>query len=214
MRSTLDLAQFSTEMTWKTAISILSDSLNSDRLLPLSRHPLGFLRGDITSNGKLALRLHIWSDLQRYEQHPLWPIHSHSFDLISVVLVGAVRNQIYALNFESNEPSSRIYGASYEGSQSVLAATDTLCLLGTTESQTIHAGGTYSISHGVYHQTIVPIGTFAATLVLTTQVGGVAGVLGDAKGAQEYRYARKPIADAEARTALNALRKRLSAISI
>ena len=61
-------------------------------------HPNGFIQFDVIPG---ALRLNIWPD-QPIPGHPgrIHPIHNHSFDLHSVVLVGALTNVTYSLRQE------------------------------------------------------------------------------------------------------------------
>jgi hypothetical protein len=61
-------------------------------------HPNGFIQFDIEPG---VLRLNVWPD-QPIPGHPgrIHPIHNHSFDLYSVILVGALTNITYNIRQE------------------------------------------------------------------------------------------------------------------
>jgi|SRR5271157_1905526 len=81
----------------------IKEIVSTDYLKSLGRkprvHPNGFIQFDVEPG---VLRLNIWPD-QVIEGHPgrIHPIHNHSFDLHSVILVGALTNVTYSLRQEA-----------------------------------------------------------------------------------------------------------------
>ncbi|NVI87072.1 hypothetical protein [Actinomadura sp. BRA 177] len=56
------------------------------------RHPLGFLCLPVERSGDLGVCLHIWTPEVRPAPSTTSPVHCHSWDLLSFVLYGTVRN--------------------------------------------------------------------------------------------------------------------------
>ncbi len=60
------------------------------------RHPLGFLCFPVLRGDNLGVCVHIWTEGVRAEPTTS-PMHAHSWDLVSYVLYGTVRNDIIEL---------------------------------------------------------------------------------------------------------------------
>ncbi|MBO2449724.1 hypothetical protein J4573_21660 [Actinomadura barringtoniae] len=56
------------------------------------RHPLGFLCLPVERSGEYGVCLHIWTPEVRAAETTTSPVHCHSWDLVSFVLYGTVRN--------------------------------------------------------------------------------------------------------------------------
>src|SRR6266478_2609078 len=61
-------------------------------------HPYGFLIFKLGSGGNgETIRLHVWPRGHRHMQLPVWPIHSHPWDLQSRVICGRLRVTEYSV---------------------------------------------------------------------------------------------------------------------
>jgi hypothetical protein len=134
------------------------DILSVEQLasLPFNRHPLGFVHVLIDEENGYALRLHIWSDLFRYEQQPYWPIHNHKFDLISRVLTGTLTNRSYRVQQTDEKTSYRLYDITYELDGSTISPSDIRVAVDLCESEQVTAPHWYRIDAGTFHDTSVP----------------------------------------------------------
>jgi hypothetical protein len=197
MREAAALAELFREFDADRAVSFLRRSdLSTAQVL---KHPLGFAYTVLRREDQYALRLHIWPDRVRYEQHPFWPIHNHKFDLLSVVLAGSLTNRSYQIRDAGENPTFRLYRVMYEIEGSVMSATERTVDLELAAIERISAHGKYSVAAGTFHQTIVSTGTFTATLALTRDSPADLDIrtIGDIRGQQRYKYARSEILGAE-----------------
>ena len=67
--------------------------------IPTTKHPLGFMHFELTSIVGRApserVRLHLWSQETREWQDRLGTIHSHTWELNSLVLLGGLKDTVY-----------------------------------------------------------------------------------------------------------------------
>jgi hypothetical protein len=167
--------------------------------LPFNRHPLGFAYVLVAKEDSHALRLHIWSDHDRYEQQPYWPIHNHKFDLISRVLSGRLTNRQYRVQPTLKKTTQRLFDITYESEGSIMSPSDIFVSVDFIGSEHITAPNSYRIGAGVFHDTFVPTGVFTATLVITRDSLRDADVktVGDSGNGVRYKYVRDAIAGEE-----------------
>jgi hypothetical protein len=164
-------------------------------------HPYGFAVfkvGQIMDVG--SLRLHIWSAGARValRNHP--PVHEHEWHLAGLVLAGTYVDE----SFE--------FGSADGGSDEVVAihtrdATDLFTPTG--QHGRVHsygrslfsAGEIHFVEAGAYHASPIGLGSFAATLALTSApVQPRRSIVGDAtSAAREYR---RPAVDGSERARL------------
>ena len=151
-------------------------------------HPLGFVSCVIRrKEGEYTTRLHLWPKYERRTKSPHWPIHNHVYDLASCVLSGRVRDTQYRLKDGSDYA---IYSVRYSGENSVLGFTNRRTSIEKVIDEVHEPGEEYSVSLGSFHQTKVPIGESAITIVvLSNFVSDNPLVLG-AVGEQKYQYDR------------------------
>lgn len=118
-------------------------------------HPNGFVQFDIEPG---VLRLNIWPD-QGIEGHPgrVHPIHNHSFDLHSVILVGALTNVTYDLRQEAwIKPTHELHVARHIDQhntvlQPVRGGAGALKVL---KMDTYHPGQDYSLPRAYLHDSL------------------------------------------------------------
>jgi len=155
-------------------------------------HPYGFLIAKPWANEALALRLHIWPVGPRTRQIPDWPVHSHPWDLHSYILKGSAINEIYKIQLVEGQSPRRLYSVGYDGSESVLQATEMGVACELASRQKYIPGDSYRVYADQYHATHVPEEDFAATIVLTSAPKTTPPyVVGQFNFEPQYRYARR-----------------------
>ncbi len=58
------------------------------------RHPLGFICLPVARDGEYGICVHMWTGHTSTVELTTLPMHSHSWDLLSYVLYGEIRNQL------------------------------------------------------------------------------------------------------------------------
>lgn len=153
-------------------------------------HPLGFVSCVIRDEPRcLVVRVHYWPKHERRTKNPDWPIHTHVYDLSSLVLMGRVRDVQYR---EKSGSEYAVYSVSYKDADSSIGRTDRDLSIELSVDQYHVAGEQYFVPVGSFHQTMVPSDETALTLVaLSSFQDKVPLVLGQ-PGDQSYPYNRIP----------------------
>ncbi len=204
------LEEFTKKIDWESAVRVIA-GLPAE--LEAHRHPLGFWHVSLGNTSEGTIRLHLWPRSSRYPQAPHWPIHTHTFDLQSIVLVGSIENRLYTTQ-TAHDGSHRVYEVNYSEADSVLRDTGRIVQASLSGCSAVTARQGYRVSVSEFHETAVPDNCFAATLVLAKQVSrseAVPLVLGDLHGLSEYRYSRSSINENDLRKGLDELRSHLLA---
>ncbi|MFS0752628.1 hypothetical protein [Oceanobacillus sp. 1P07AA] len=155
-------------------------------------HPLGFVHSKLSYIPNIGyLRLHVWLEGDRKTQSPPMPIHDHIFQVNSFILAGSVTNNIYELDSGSGN-LYRTYKAEYNNDGSLLTPTEEILTCNLKNSTNYNKGDFYSVELGVFHETTVENGNFAATLVIETEKDQTIQpkILGPTKNSS-YTYKRK-----------------------
>ncbi len=161
-------------------------------MTPVHRHPLGFRVARLIADDSAALRLHIWPQSSRSAQ-PGFDIHDHAFDLASFVLLGELRQAVYEIA-TSRPATHAVYEVGYDKTGSVLRKSETAVAISPKEKRLLHAGETYSLPAGEFHELDRASAQCAATLVLTMQAGGSPRSLGPLDGPAIIRFERSSYA--------------------
>lgn len=138
------------------------------------RHPLGFLCLPVERSGDLGVCLHIWSPEVPAAPATTSPVHCHSWDLISFVLYGTVRNA----RADVTEPperaadEQRIFEVVSRGGIDELHATSRTVSCTPGDSSVHRTGDAYTLPAGVFHSTFIEGGPDAATIALGRQTPG------------------------------------------
>src|SRR4051812_8770115 len=74
------------------ALGVLNEIAEGRSDVTAVRHPLGFLCLPLERAGEYGVCVHIWSATARHAGNTTSQIHCHSWDLVSHVLYGQVRN--------------------------------------------------------------------------------------------------------------------------
>jgi hypothetical protein len=160
--------------------------------LTVQRHPLGFRVARLMSTGAYSLRLHIWPISSQSAQLG-FEIHDHTFEVRSHALFGELRQTIYSV-VGSSQPEYSLYDVSYDQGGSILIRSRKRVTALVSGRSVIQAGDTYELRAGIFHRLDVAVPACAATLVLTTQVGGLPRSLGPLDGPDIIRFERSSYA--------------------
>lgn len=159
-------------------------------------HPLGFvcfplLRGRVT-----GVCVHVWLS-HRAEFAPeltTSPIHSHSWDLQSLVLFGRIGNELINVRASAAaEATHRVYEIhSAPGADEVTPTA--LCVRSSLQDvRYARAGDVYGLPGGEFHSSVVPDGLDTATVLLASSRGGTDRALGSVEpGHGALRVPRRP----------------------
>jgi hypothetical protein len=150
--------------------------------LPITaiRHPLGFVCLPVLRQGNRGICVHFWTP-RLAQAHPTTSaVHAHSWDLVSYVLFGQVRNEVMSVS--RGEPGSRQAGGAVyrvfevhsRGDLDEIRATSRLVHCHEEKPQVSSAGETYSVPAGTFHATDIPAGLETATVALGTSRAGSA----------------------------------------
>ncbi|WP_240810033.1 hypothetical protein [Actinomadura sp. WMMA1423] len=161
---------------------VLEDAAAGRPDIAAVRHPLGFLCLPLERSGDLGVCLHIWTPEVLPAPSTTSPVHCHSWDLLSFVLYGTVRNVRMEVS-ESSATGSSATGSSATGTQQVfevvsqgdmdeLRATGRTVQCAPANSTTHRTGESYTLPAGVFHSTLIEDGRDAATVALGRQTPG------------------------------------------
>jgi hypothetical protein len=136
------------------------------------RHPLGFLCLPLERTGERGICVHVWSDRLTHAEPTTSATHAHSWDLVSYVLYGTLRNELIAVTDEPRAPTHRVceIGSDAEGDE--IRQTPRLVRRETRASEVHHQGDVYALPAGVFHET-VPEGETATIALGSGRPGAV-----------------------------------------
>jgi hypothetical protein len=151
-------------------------------------HPLGFVSCVIRDEPRDRLvRVHYWPKDERRTKNPDWPIHTHVYDLSSLVLMGRVRDMQYR---KKRGSEYAVYSVSYKDSDSSISRTGQDLSIELSVDQYHVAGQEYLVPVGSFHQTMVPPDESALTLVVLSNFQDKAPLVLGQPGNQSYPYNR------------------------
>lgn len=153
-------------------------------------HPLGFVSCIIYEESKfLTIRVHYWPPGKRRVKNPDWPIHTHCYDLSSLILLGCVQDIQYGTR---TGDSYTVYNVNYyEGGSEIVDTRSNISLVETV-NETRVAGEQYVVNRGIYHQTLVQKNECAVTVVVLSNFSEEAPKVLGTSAAVRYPYDRRP----------------------
>jgi hypothetical protein len=137
------------------ASGVLGEIARGGRNVAAMRHPLGFLCIPVDRTGDQGVCVHVWSDSLPSARPTTSTMHAHSWDLISYVLYGSVRNELIDVTDAPDDPDYRVFEVRSGGDVDELRETPRLvrCEIGAAELN--RQGDTYTLPAGVFHATAV-----------------------------------------------------------
>jgi hypothetical protein len=175
------------------------------------RHPLGFVCLPVQRQGAYGICVHLWTAQRPQPQLTTSPVHSHSWDLLSYVLYGAVRNQLVQVTDAPTAPTHRVFEVLSRGDTDEIRPTGRLVRWAPGAVESTGAGGTYLLAAGEFHMTVVPGGAEAATVVLGRTRSDTADLSLGALGTPAHRIPRQRCAAHETARAAMLVARRLAA---
>ncbi|WP_433324816.1 hypothetical protein [Spirillospora sp. CA-294931] len=161
------------------ARQVLDDVAEGRSDLAAVRHPLGFLCLPVERAGELGVCLHIWSPELRPVATTTSGVHCHSWDLVSFVLYGTLRNvrarlsdTVPNLRPELGGATHRVFEVASRDGVDELRPTGRTVRCTPGDEATFTAGDSYTLPAGVFHSTLIEHGPDAATVALGRQTPG------------------------------------------
>jgi hypothetical protein len=151
----------------------LAEIVAGRRRLAGVRHPLGFVCLPVQRQGDYGVCVHVWAPQLARAQPTTSAIHSHSWDLLSFVLYGAVGNVRLGVVDDPAGATHRLYEVYSGPGFDELRATQRLVRCFERGREEARAGGTYRLAAGEFHESVLIGSPEAATVVLGRGGGGV-----------------------------------------
>lgn len=157
-QSMRDGTAHSTVPDW--AVDALSEIAAGRSSIAGVRHPLGFLCLPMERAGERGVCVHIWSRRLEHGDSTTSATHAHSWDLISYVLFGELRNELVGVTDAPVVPTHRIFEVNSDRCGDEIRRTPRLVRGRRTSSELFRRGDVYSMTAGEFHET-VPLGETA-----------------------------------------------------
>jgi hypothetical protein len=144
----------------------LAELADGRRDLAAVRHPLGFVCLPLERDPEYGVCVHVWApDLVRAEATTS-TVHSHSWDLVSLVLYGQVVNSLSEVTEDVTNGTHRVFEVHSTGPADEIRATERRVRHRPAEQQPVGAGQVYRLPAGRFHTTRIDGDRRAATVVL------------------------------------------------
>ena len=131
-------------------------------------HPLGFCGATIERGSDYHLKVHYWPKGDRRPKTPNWPIHTHRFELESLVLAGKITDVQYRTDKAGSDWNQ--YAVEYIGDEKRNSSWTDACKhanLTEISQTTFQAGDKYRVAKGTAHQSVVSETVATLTFVKT-----------------------------------------------
>lgn len=189
---------------------VLAEVLNGGRALGAVRHPLGFVCFPVHRHGDEGVCVHLWGPRWRLETPTTSPTHCHSWDLLSWVLVGELRNQTLRVD-DTGTPTHRVFEVHSGPDGDEIRATQQLVRVSVAEDTRHRAGESYRLPAGVFHQSVVPDATdMVATVALGRTTPGVVDLSLGGIHTASHHVRRQSCDEADTVRAAEAIRQALA----
>jgi hypothetical protein len=147
-------------------VALLRDVIDGRQPVTAIRHPLGFICLPLERVDDRGICVHLWSGQIAGTQVTTSPVHSHSWDLLSQVLFGQVRNEVLHVFDAPDRPLYRVFEVRSQDEIDEIRATPRLVRTELARAETTTTGHLYTLPAGEFHTTVVAAGDGAATVVL------------------------------------------------
>jgi hypothetical protein len=171
-------------------LTVLDDVAEGRRPLLAVRHPLGFTCLPVERAGPDGICVHAWPADPPPVQPTTSAMHSHSWDLLSHVLYGRVRNELIEVTDAPVDPAWRVYEVHSRGDVDEMAATDRLVSAVTATVESHSAGDSYALRAGGFHTSEVDRGQPAVTVALGRTTPGTCDLSLGAVDGHSHRIRR------------------------
>ncbi|MDL4770922.1 MULTISPECIES: hypothetical protein [Thermomonosporaceae] len=153
---------------------VLADVAAGRSRIAAVRHPLGFLCLPVERSGEFGVCLHLWSPEVRPAPPTTSELHCHSWELLSFVLYGTVRNVRVRVDDAGpgGDPTHRVFEVVSRDDVDELRATGRGVRYTSCGSAAHRTGESYALPAGIFHSTLIEGGRDAATVALGRRTPG------------------------------------------
>lgn len=137
------------------AADVLEEIAAGRRDVAAMRHPLGFVCIPVERVGGRGVCVHVWTENLRTAVPTTSAMHAHSWDLVSYVLYGNLRNELIEVTDAPPEPTHQVFEVRSGDDVDELVPTGRLVGYEVVTAQSRVRGDTYSLPAGVFHATVV-----------------------------------------------------------
>jgi hypothetical protein len=140
------------------AFGVLGEVAQHRTSIAAVRHPLGFVCLPVERTGGAGVCVHVWSERLARASPTTSTMHSHSWDLISYVLYGSVRNEVIEVIDAPDDAAYRVFevrSGGDGGDVDEVRETPRLVRYEIRAAGLSHRGDIYSLAGGVFHATVV-----------------------------------------------------------
>lgn len=116
------------------------------------RHPLGFICFPLERTGERGICVHVWSDRLTHARPTTSKTHAHSWDLLSFVLYGSLRNELVGVTDADDRPTHRVFEVGTRPDGDEIRRTPRLVRRHPRASELHRRGEVYSLPAGVFHE--------------------------------------------------------------
>ncbi|MEW9531418.1 hypothetical protein [Microbispora sp. NPDC049125] len=148
------------------ASGVLGDIAGGRSGVRAVRHPLGFVCLPLERAGELGVCLHLWSATLPQARSTTSQVHCHSWDLVSHVLYGEVRNVHAVVTDAARDATHRVFEVVSTPDGDVIRPTGRTVRYAAGQAELFGPGDTYTLSAGAFHSSVIPEGGEAATVAL------------------------------------------------
>lgn len=143
------------------------DEIAGDRAsVTAVRHPLGFLCLPLERSGEYGICVHIWTAAGEPARTTTSQVHCHSWDLISHVLYGQVRNVHAMVTDTVADPTHQVFEVLSGPHGDRIEPTGRTVRYAVGHTEVFGAGDAYTLAAGQFHSSVIPEGGEAATIAL------------------------------------------------
>lgn len=174
------------------------------------RHPLGFVCLPLERDGGEGVCIHLWSDSLAPASSTTSQIHCHSWDLVSHVLYGQVRNVHAVVDDAGPDATHRVFEVVSAADGDRISPTPRTVRHRTGLVESFGPGDTYTLPAGRFHSSVVPEGGEAATVALGRGRPGSRDLSLGPLGAGDHHVSRQPLDARETALAVRLIAARLS----
>ncbi|WP_433509826.1 hypothetical protein ACQP2T_38620 [Nonomuraea sp. CA-143628] len=174
------------------------------------RHPLGFVCLPLERDGGEGVCLHLWSARFAHAESTTSGIHCHSWDLLSHVLYGQVRNVHAVVTDAVRDPTHRVFEVVSGADGDRITPTRRTVRQEAGLVEEFGPGDTYTLAAGRFHSSVVPAGGEAATIALGRGRPGSRDLSLGPLGTGDHHVSRQPLDDEETALAVRLIAAHLS----
>ncbi|HEY3896421.1 MAG TPA: hypothetical protein VGL88_13765 [Pseudonocardiaceae bacterium] len=119
------------------------------------RHPLGFVCLPVERTGGVGICVHVWSDSLPRASPTTSMVHAHSWDLVSYVLYGHVRNEVIDIIDAPQDAAYRVFEIRSGRDIDEVRETPRLVRYEIRTTELNNQGDVYALAAGEFHTTAV-----------------------------------------------------------